>query len=85
MILDAAFTVAQLKTLPFLKAERFLKLRHHPELSAAEFFERYLSTRDGMAILKTKYAANKAAIDAKFEELKAWIAPQRLAAGDTDP
>jgi hypothetical protein len=38
------------------------------------FFERYEATGDGMDVLKTKYAANKAAIQAKFAEVLAHVA-----------
>jgi hypothetical protein len=38
------------------------------------FFERYEADGDGMKILKTKYAANKAAVQAKFLELLAHVA-----------
>ena len=38
------------------------------------FFERYEAAGDGMDILKTKYAANKAAIQAKFAEVLAHVA-----------
>jgi len=38
------------------------------------FFERYEATGDGMDVLKTKYAANKVAIQAKFAEVVAYVA-----------
>jgi hypothetical protein len=40
----------------------------------SSFFERYEATGDGMDILKTKYASNKAAIHAKFDEVIAFVA-----------
>ena len=38
------------------------------------FFERYEAAGDGMDVLKTKYAANKVAIQAKFAEVVAYAA-----------
>ncbi len=40
----------------------------------SEFFARYAATGDGLAKLKTKYAAGKSTIDARFRTLAAWAA-----------
>lgn len=73
LILNADSVVAHIKTLPWEKAEQFLG----SETIAAEFFERYTENGNGLAVLKTKYLENKAAIDAKFEELKTWMIAQK--------
>jgi hypothetical protein len=52
MILDAAGVVTQLKTLPWQEADRFLG-----NATALQAFARYAASGNGMAILKTKYAA----------------------------
>ena len=68
LILDAAAVVAQLKARPWRQAKQFL----NEATTAGGFFARYTGSGDGLAVLKTKYAANRAAIDVKFSELKAW-------------
>ena len=77
MILDATAVVNQLKALPWQQAKRFLGGADQ----ATAFFTRYASSGDGLAVLKMKYAQNQAAIDAKFVELKNWVAQQEAAAG----
>jgi len=72
MILDAAAVVAQLKNRPWQEAEQFLGNN-----TAADAFARYAVSGDGMAVLKTKYAANQATITAKWNELAAWVVTQR--------
>jgi hypothetical protein len=72
MILDAASVVTQLKTGPWQQAKKFLG----GATTANGFFSRYFGTGDGLAVLKTKYAANQLAIAAKFGELKAWADQQ---------
>ena len=72
MILDAAAVVTQLKTRPWTEAEQFLGNE-----TVTEAFARYAVTGDGMAILKTKYAANQAMIIAKWAELADWVLAQR--------
>lgn len=71
-ILDAAAVVTQLKTRPWQEAAQFLGNN-----TAAEAFARYAVSGDGMAILKTKYAADQATITAKWNELAAWVVTQR--------
>ena len=72
MILDAAVVVTHLKTRPWEEADQFLG-----NATAAEAFARYAPSGDGMAILKTKYAANQAIITAKWNELTSWVMTQR--------
>jgi hypothetical protein len=72
MILDPAVVVAQLKAQPWQNADRFLGA-----VTSAEAFVGYENAGTGLAVLKTKYAANKAAIIAKWDELAAWVAQQR--------
>jgi hypothetical protein len=72
MILDAAVVVTHLKTRPWEEADQFLG-----KATAAEAFARYAPSGDGMAILKTKYAANQAIITAKWNELTTWVATRR--------
>jgi hypothetical protein len=64
MILNAAAVVTQLKAGPWKQASQFLE----GETTASEYFDRYIPTGDGLTVLKTKYAANQDAIDAKFVE-----------------
>lgn len=72
MILDAAAVVTQLKTRPWQEADQFLGNN-----TATEAFSRYAVSGSGMAILKTKYAANQATVTAKWNELAAWVVTQR--------
>lgn len=72
MILDPAAVVTQLKTRPWQEAEQFLGNN-----TAAEASARYAVSGDGMAILKTKYAASQATITTKWNELAAWVVTQR--------
>ncbi|MEO8616436.1 MAG: hypothetical protein ABI600_14930 [Luteolibacter sp.] len=72
MILDAAAVVTHLKTRPWQEADQFLGNN-----TAAEAFARYAVSGNGMAVLKTKYAANQATITAKWNELAAWVVTQR--------
>jgi hypothetical protein len=73
MILNAAAVVTQLKAGPWKQASQFLE----GETTASEYFDRYIPTGDGLTVLKTKYAANQDAIDAKFVELKTWVDQQK--------
>lgn len=77
MILDAAAVVTQLKAGPWQQAKQFLG----GATTANGFFSRYTGTGDGLAVLKTKYAANQSVIDAKFSELKTWADQQEQQAG----
>jgi len=77
MILDAAAVVTQLKAGPWQQAKQFLG----GATTASGFFSRYTGTGDGLAALKTKYAANQSTIDAKFSELKTWADQQEQQAG----
>lgn len=72
MIVDAAAVVTQLKAGPWQQASQFLC----GETTASGYFARYAGSGDGLAVLKTKYAENQSAIDAKFIELKAWVEQQ---------
>ena len=72
MILDAAAVVTQLKTRPWQEADHFLG-----NATAAQALARYAASGDGMAILKTKYAATQTMIAAKWNELAAWVVTQR--------
>lgn len=74
MILDAEAVVLQLKSQPWQQAERFVK-----NATAEQAFHRYTTSGDGLEVLKTKFAADKATIMAKWDELAAWVAQQRAA------
>jgi hypothetical protein len=71
-VLNAAAVVTQLKALPWSRAEQFIGNR-----TFAQIFERYESSGGGLPVLKLKYAANKAIIQAKFNELRTWVDQQR--------
>jgi hypothetical protein len=77
MVLDATTVVNQLKALPWRQAGRFL----NSAPDAATYFARYGAAGNGLAVLKTKYAQNQTVIDAKFLELKAWVAQKKAEAG----
>lgn len=77
MILDATAVVNQLKAGAWQQAKRFIG----GAANAATYFARYASSGDGLAVLKTRYAQSQAAVDAKFVELKNWVAQQEAAAG----
>ena len=74
MIIDAAAVVAQLKTQPWQDVERFLG-----GATSAQAFSQYVPSGNGLAVLKAKYAANQASIDAKWNELVDWVAQERAA------
>jgi hypothetical protein len=74
MILDPAAVVTQLKTKPWKEVAGFLGGE-----TATEVFARYAASGNGMAVLKTKYAANQATITAKWNEITAWVAQQQAA------
>jgi hypothetical protein len=74
MILDAAAVVTLIKAQPWQNAERFIG-----GATASEAFSRYIPSGDGLAVLKIKYGSNQATIDAKWNELAAWVAAQRAA------
>lgn len=78
MILDAVAVVTELKAGQWRHARQFLG----GETTASGFFSRYVPDGDGLAVLKTKYSQNKAMIDAKFLELKNWVAEQEAANGE---
>jgi hypothetical protein len=80
MILDAAAVVTQLKAGPWQQAKQFLG----GATTASGFFVRYTVSGDGLAVLKTKYAANQSTIDAKFDELRTWADQQEQQAGGGD-
>ena len=77
MILDAAAVVTQLKAGQWQQAKQFLG----GLTTASVYFARYAGSGDGLAVLKTKYAANKSVVDAKFSELKTWVDAQELQSG----
>jgi len=77
MVLDAAAVVTLLKAGPWQQAKQFLG----GATTASGFFARYTGSGDGLALLKTKYAAYQSAIDAKFSELKTWVDQQEQQAG----
>lgn len=77
MIIDAPAAVTELKAGPWQQAKKFL----NGETTAGGYFVRYTGSGDGLAVLKTKYAANQSAIDAKFNELKTWADQQEQQAG----
>ena len=68
-IVDANKATTELKTKNLAEIKTFLGGD-----TDNSFFERYEAAGDGMDILKTKYAANKAAIQAKFAEVLAHVA-----------
>ena len=74
MILDATAVVAQLKSLPWKQAERFLG-----GCTPSDAFEDYESAGEGLPVLKAKYAADKASISAKWQELATWVSQQKAA------
>ncbi len=71
MILDPTATVAQLKAQSSSNASFFIGNR-----DATMAFKRYELGGDGLDVLKTKYATNKVAIIAKWNELKSWVEEQ---------
>lgn len=77
MILDPTAVVTQLKAGPWQQAKHFLGGSDQESV----FFDRYASSGNGLAVLKTKYAQNQATADAKFVELNDWVAQQEAAAG----
>ncbi len=74
MIIDAAAVVAMIKTQPWQNADRFIG-----GANASNAFSKYTPSGDGLAVLKMKYASNQATIEAKWNELAAWVAEQRAA------
>ena len=74
MILDPAAVVTLMKAQPWQNAERFIG-----GATASEAFSPYTPSGDGLAVLKIKYGSNQATIDAKWNELAAWVAAQRAA------
>lgn len=68
-VTDATNSAAKLKTKTLEEIKTFLG-----GSTDNSFFERYESAGDGMNLLKTKYAANKATIQAKFAEVLAHVA-----------
>ncbi len=68
-IVNADNAAAKLKTKTLEEIETFLN-----GSTDNSFFERYEAEGNGMDILKTKYAANKVAIQAKFAEVLAYAA-----------
>jgi hypothetical protein len=77
MILDATAVVNQLKAGNWQQAKRFIG----SSATAATYFARYAPPGKGLAVLKARYAQSQAVIDAKFDELKNWVAQQEAAAG----
>lgn len=77
MILDPGAVVAQLKAGPWKEASGFIG----GQTTINGFYSRYAESGDGISVLKTKYAGNKSAIDAKFDELKTWVDQQEQQAG----
>lgn len=72
MILDPITVVAYLKTRPWREADQFIA-----NSTSTYAFSRYTASGNGMAVLKTKYAANQVVTNAKWNELSAWLATQR--------
>lgn len=72
MILDPAAVVTQLKALPREQGERFLG-----GYSPVDAFEDYETGGRALPALKAKYAANKSAIVAKWQELQTWVSQQK--------
>jgi hypothetical protein len=72
MILDVSSVVSQLRALTPLTPERAELFIGNDSASAV--FARYEAAGNGLAALKTKYAGNKTAIIAKWNELAAWVA-----------
>lgn len=68
-VTNATNSAAKLKTKTLEEIKTFLG-----GSTDNSFFERYESAGDGMNLLKTKYAANKVAIQAKFAEVLAHVA-----------
>lgn len=68
MILNPAAVVTKLESLPVEHADFFLN-----ESTAAKVFADYETGGEGMPTLKTKYAANKTEIIAKWNELALWV------------
>lgn len=80
MILDAEAVATRLKAGPWQRAKWFLG----GHTTAESFFSSYIGDGNGfpaIAVLKTKYTANQATIDAKFSELKTWADQQEQQAG----
>lgn len=69
-ILNPELAVEELKKRPVERVRFFLT----GTTEASEFFRRYGAEGDGMEKLKSRYAANKAAIDAKHREMVSWLA-----------
>ncbi|MFN0129505.1 MAG: hypothetical protein ACKV19_22795 [Verrucomicrobiales bacterium] len=69
-ILNPGVALDELKKRPPERVRQFLTNAKDP----AKFFARYVGEGDGLERLKSKYGAEKAAIDAKFVELVAWAA-----------
>lgn len=74
MIIDPVSVVTYLKTKPWRLAERFQFIW---DQTIADPFARYQASGDGIPALKSKYTANKATINAKWNELKAWVKEQQ--------
>ena len=72
MILDAEAVLAHLKSRPWQEAEHFLG-----NATAAEAFARYAASGNGMAVLKTTFAANQSTFAAQWSELAAWVTSRR--------
>jgi hypothetical protein len=68
MILNPAAVVTKLESLPVNRAQSFMR-----KLTAVDAFARYEIGGDGMLELKTKYAANKTEVIAKWNELALWV------------
>lgn len=68
MILNPTAVLAKLESIPGENATFFLN-----KSTAAEVFARYETGGDGLPELKTKYAANKTEIIAKWNELALWV------------
>ncbi len=67
MVINPTVVVNQLKSEPWQRAQEFIGNR-----TPAQFFERYTANGDGLAVLKAKYAAQEAAVSAKFKQLVVW-------------
>lgn len=76
MIMSPEAVVNHLKTKPWKYADRFLGIWTESE---TEPFKRYEVSGDGIPALKAKYAANKATIKAKWNELETWMKAQQAA------
>jgi len=63
----------RLKASPWQRTQQFIG---GDDMTATQYFARFEANGGGMPVLKAKYLANKAAILAKFDEVKNWVIQQ---------